>query len=149
MQFHHAHGFRPQVGQVLEEVWPAAYAAWLAHGAVPITLDIPVLGPVPGGHRSRRDTFERALRETADTVAGLSVRKGHVDGLLSSGGPVRGKIVDGAPLEADLVVDASGRSGRAADELRAPSTVGGLCGMAYVDRQYRLLTGPSPGNPRA
>jgi len=41
-------------------------------------------------------------------------------------------------VEADLVVDASGRSGRVADGLRAPATVGGACGMAYVDRQYRL-----------
>lgn len=152
MQFHHAHGFRPQVGEVLKDEWPAAYAAWLAHGAEPITFDIPGLGQVPGGHRSRRDTFERALRETADTVSGLSVRKGHVDGLLSSGGRVRGLMVDGSQLDADLVVDASGRSGRVANDLRAPSTVGGLCGMAYVDRQYRLRDGAEPGpmtNPLA
>jgi hypothetical protein len=36
--------------------------------------------------------------------------------------------------------------------VRAPSTVGGLCGMAYVDRQYRLHDGAEPGpmaNPLA
>jgi len=152
MQFHHAHGFRPQVGQVLQEEWPAAFAAWLTLGAEPISFDIPGLGQVPGGHRSRRDTFERALRATSDDVSGLSVQQAHVDGLLSSGGRVRGVIVDGSRLEADLVVDASGRSGRAVNDLRAPSTVGGLCGMAYVDRQYRLLDGAEPGpmtNPLA
>jgi len=62
MQFHHAHGFRPQVGQVLEEQWPTAFAAWMALGAEPITLELPGLGQLPCGHRSRRDTFERALR---------------------------------------------------------------------------------------
>ena len=152
MQFHHAHGFRAQVGEVLQEQWPAALDTWLALGAEPITFDIPGLGPVPGGHRSRRDTFERALRATADQVSGLSVRQGHVDGLLSSAGRVSGVMVDGSPLEADLVVDASGRSSRAVDDLRAPSTVGGLCGMAYVDRQYRLHHGAEPGpmsNPLA
>ncbi|HEX2705563.1 MAG TPA: FAD-dependent oxidoreductase [Candidatus Lustribacter sp.] len=152
MQFHHAHGFRPQVGQVLHEQWPAALETWRALGAEPITLDVPGLGAVPGGHRSRRETFERALRMASHAVPGLSVRQGHVDGVLSSGGRVHGVMVDGARLEADLVVDASGRSGRATDELRAPSTVGGPCGMAYVDRQYRLRDGAEPGpmaNPLA
>jgi 2-polyprenyl-6-methoxyphenol hydroxylase-like FAD-dependent oxidoreductase len=61
-----------------------------------------------------------------------------VDGVLRTDGHVRGLLVDGVPVDADLVVDASGRSGRAADELRAPASVGGACGIAYVDRQYRL-----------
>lgn len=55
-------------------------------------------------------------------------------------------------LDADLVVDASGRAGRATDGVRAPVSVGGLCGIAYVDRQYRLREGAEPGpltNPLA
>jgi hypothetical protein len=43
------------------------------------------------------------------------------------------------------VVDAAGRSGRAADGVRAPASEGGPCGMAYVDRQYRLRDGAEPG----
>jgi 2-polyprenyl-6-methoxyphenol hydroxylase-like FAD-dependent oxidoreductase len=58
---------------------------------------------------------------------------------------VRGIVVDGSAVEADLVVDASGRAGRSADEVRAPATVGAPCGMAYVDRQYRLRDGAEPG----
>jgi len=61
-------------------------------------------------------------------------------------------VVDGGRLDADLVIDASGRAGRAADAVRARSGVGGLCGMAYVDRQYRLHDGVEPGpmaNPLA
>src|SRR4051812_20603482 len=145
MQFHHAHAFRHQVGMALRQEWPSALAAWLALGAEPITFDLPGNGPVAAGHRSRRETFERALRTTAETVPGLSIRQGHVDGVLSSEGRVRGIAVDGSGVEADLVVDASGRSGRSVDELRAPSTVGGPCGMAYVDREYRLRDGAEPG----
>jgi 2-polyprenyl-6-methoxyphenol hydroxylase-like FAD-dependent oxidoreductase len=152
MQFHHAHGFRQQVGMALAREWPAALDAWLALGAEPITFDLPGAGPVPAGHRSRRETFERALRTTAETVPGLSIRQGHVDGVLTADGQVRGIVVDGSPVEADLVVDASGRSGRSVDPLRAPATVGGPCGLAYVDRQYRLRDGAEPGpmsNPLA
>jgi 2-polyprenyl-6-methoxyphenol hydroxylase-like FAD-dependent oxidoreductase len=152
MQFHHAHGVRPQVGQALEREWPEALAAWLAHGAEPIVFDLPDGGRVPGGHRSRRETFERAIRETAQAEPGLALRQGHVDGPLVERGRVVGLLVDGARLEADLVVDASGRSSPVADAVRAPATAGGLCGMAYVDRQYRLHEGAEPGplsNPLA
>jgi hypothetical protein len=85
-------------------------------------------------------------------VPGLSIRQGHVDRVISSGGRVTGLVVDGGRLEADLVIDASGRAGRAVDDVRAPSAVGGLCGMAYVDRQYLLYDGAEPGpmvNPLA
>jgi 2-polyprenyl-6-methoxyphenol hydroxylase-like FAD-dependent oxidoreductase len=152
MQFHHAHAFRTQVGIALGREWPAALDAWLELGAEPVTFDVPGMGVVAAGHRSRRDTFERALRTTAGTVRGLTIRQGHVDGVLTSDGRVRGLVVDTSPLEADLVVDAGGRSGRAVDGLRASATVGGPCGMAYVDRQYRLLDASEPGpltNPLA
>jgi 2-polyprenyl-6-methoxyphenol hydroxylase-like FAD-dependent oxidoreductase len=152
MQFHHAHAFRPQVGMALVREWPQAMDAWLALGAEPIMLDVPGMGVVAAGHRSRRVTFERALRSTADSVPGLAIRRGHVDGVMSPDGRVTGIVVDGTPLEADLVVDASGRSGRSVDALRAPASVGGPCGMAYVDRQYRLRDGAEPGpltNPLA
>jgi 2-polyprenyl-6-methoxyphenol hydroxylase-like FAD-dependent oxidoreductase len=145
MQFHHAHGFRPQVGWGLKREWPSALETWLDLGAEPITFDLPGVGTVPAGHRSRRDTFERALRTTAATTHGLTIRPGHVDGVLTSDGQVRGIVVDGVPVAADLVVDASGRSGHSVDGLRAPTTVGGMCGMAYVDREYRLRDGAEPG----
>jgi 2-polyprenyl-6-methoxyphenol hydroxylase-like FAD-dependent oxidoreductase len=145
MQFHHAHGFRPQVGRALEQEWPDALAAWLALGAEPVTFTVPGMDRAAAGHRSRRDTFERALRAAAATVPRLTIRQGHVDGVLTSGGRVRGLVVDGSPVDADLVVDASGRSGRSVDSLRDPSVVGGACGMAYVDREYRLRDGAEPG----
>jgi 2-polyprenyl-6-methoxyphenol hydroxylase-like FAD-dependent oxidoreductase len=152
MQFHHAHGFRPQVGQVLAQEWPEAHAAWLRLGAEPIVFDVPGLGTVPAGHRSRRDIFERALRTSAPGEPRLTLLQGHVDAVVLEAGRVRGLVVDGSRLEADLVVNASGRSGRAADPVRAAATAGGPCGMAYVDRQYRLRDGAEPGpmaNPLA
>jgi 2-polyprenyl-6-methoxyphenol hydroxylase-like FAD-dependent oxidoreductase len=152
MQFHHAHAFRPQVGFGLRREWPAALEAWIELGAEPVTFDVPGMGVVPAGHLSRRDTFERALRATAPAVPGLAIQQGHVDGVQCTDGRVHGLVVDGVPLDADLVVDASGRSGRATDELRAPAMVGGPCGMAYVDRQYRLRDGAVSGpltNPLA
>jgi hypothetical protein len=102
MQFHHAHAFRQQVGMALRREWPSALDAWLALGAEPISFDLPGVGPVPAGHRSRRETFERALRTTAEIVPGLSIRQGHVDGVLSAEGRVVGIVVDGSPVQADL-----------------------------------------------
>lgn len=142
MQFGHAHGFRPQVSTVLRRHWPAAYDHWLALGAEPVDVDLPARGRVPGGMLSRRITFERALRRAAATTAGLEVRQGHVDRLLERNGRVVGCIVDGVGVEADLVVDASGRAGRLD---RAETVVGGDCGIAYVNRTYRLLPGASRG----
>ena len=53
-----------------------------------------------------------------------------------------GAVVDGARHEADLVVDASGRASRLGGAL---TTLGGDCGMAYVDRCFRLRPGAEPG----
>jgi hypothetical protein len=93
------------------------------------------------GTRSRRSTFERALRLAAADVPGLTLRVGHVDALLEEHGEVHGVLVDGEPVPADLVVDASGRSGR----FVADPAVEGDCGIAYVDRTYQLLPGAEPG----
>lgn len=147
MQFAHAHNFRAQVPALLAREWPAAYATWLRLGATPIDA-----GPAPTnstmGVLSRRETLERALRQAADAHAGLTLQTGHVDSLVVEGGRVRGAVVDGARVHADLVVDASGRAGRVgtrARGLRVADQVGGDCGLAYVDRTYRLREGAEPG----
>ena len=142
MQFDHAHGFRPQVPAVLREEWPAAYEAWLAAGGEPTDIELPGGQRVAGGMLSRRRTLERALRDTAAATDGLEVRQGHVDGLVELGGQVVGALVDGRRVDADLVVDASGRSSRLE---RTPTLVGGDCGIAYVNRTYRLRVGASRG----
>ncbi len=141
MQFEHAHGFRGQVSDYLADEWPEALEVWTGLSAEPVIMDVPGVGPVRVGTRSRRSTFERALRLAAADVPGLTLRVGHVDALLEERGEVRGILVDGEPLAADLVVDASGRSGR----FVADPAVEGDCGIAYVDRTYQLLPGAEPG----
>jgi 2-polyprenyl-6-methoxyphenol hydroxylase-like FAD-dependent oxidoreductase len=144
MQFRHAHAFRPQVVEALQAELPAAWAGWLAAGAEPVPMGAPG-GPPAMAVRSRRETFERALRAAAVAQPGLELRHGHVDGVIADGGRARGLWVDGADLPADLVIDASGRSGRVTRALRAAPQVHGDTGIAYVDRQYRLHPGAEPG----
>jgi 2-polyprenyl-6-methoxyphenol hydroxylase-like FAD-dependent oxidoreductase len=145
MQFHHAHGFRYQVVQVLEQELPQALPRWLAAGAEPVQLSLPDGSQVPMGVRSRRATFERALRTAALAQPGLQARRGHVEGVLCHNGRAAGLRVDGSELAADLVIDASGRAGRATRSLRPAAVSGGPCGIAYVDRQYQLHPGAAPG----
>ena len=60
MQFDQAHGFRPQVGELLRAEWPEAWQAWLDLGAEPIDLSPPGASTPAIGVRSRRVTYERA-----------------------------------------------------------------------------------------
>lgn len=147
MQFEHAHGFRPQVPATLQKEWPEAFTTWRNLGATPVET------PNADGPRqvlavlSRRSTFERALRQAAEQQPGLTLRTGHVDRVIFDRGHVVGTRIDGSPVETDLVVDASGRAGR----LRRSAARGddpvqeGDCGLAYVDRTYRLSPGAEPG----
>lgn len=152
MQFHHAHAFRGQVVSALQAELPGAYEGWLAAGVEPIMMRRPDGAEARVGMRSRRETFERALRAAAFTQPGLELRRGHVDAVLAAGGRAQGLRVDGQDLPADLVVDASGRAGRVTRSLRPPPALGGDTGVAYVDRQYQLHDGAEPGpmtNPLA
>lgn len=148
MQFAHAHNFRPQVGKLLAQEWPAAYDAWMRLGATPVEAGPTATDPTTRGVLSRRETLERALREAAGQQAGLELRTGHVDRLVVDGDRVRGAVVDGTTVHADLVVDASGRAGRVGSRARGErgaEQLGGDCGLAYVDRTYRLRAGATPG----
>jgi 2-polyprenyl-6-methoxyphenol hydroxylase-like FAD-dependent oxidoreductase len=145
MQFHHAHAFRHQVVQALQQELPGALERWLAAGAEPVRMRLPDGSEIPMGVRSRRATFERALRAAALSTPGLQVRRGHVEDVLRRHGRADGVRVDGADLPADLVIDASGRAGRATRSLRPAAASGGPCGIAYVDRQYQLRPGAGPG----
>lgn len=147
MQFEHAHGFRPQVSMVLQTEWPEAFDRWLSLGARPVEVSSPVGSRQVAGVLSRRSTFERALRSEAEKQPGLTLRTGHVDDLLLDRGRVLGARVDGSRVEADLVVDASGRAGRLGGSraLGGNPDLDGDCGLAYVDRAYRLRAGAEPG----
>jgi 2-polyprenyl-6-methoxyphenol hydroxylase-like FAD-dependent oxidoreductase len=147
MQFEHAHGFRPQVPMTLLAEWPEAFNSWRDLGARPVEVPNPAGSRQVLGMLSRRSTFERALRHAAEKQPGLTLRTGHVDGLVLDRGQVVGARVDGSLVEADLVVDASGRAGRLGRSSAQGSGPGldGDCGLAYVDRTYRLRLGAEPG----
>lgn len=141
MQFEQAHGFRPQVRNLLLAAWPEAWQAWLRLGAEPTELPAPAGTEPPVGVRSRRVTYERALRLAAAGVEGLTLAIGRVQGLATRRGRVAGVVADGVTWPADLVVDASGRLSR----LAAPPALGGDTGMAYVSRTFRRRPGAEPG----
>lgn len=149
MQFHHAHVIRPQAVATLQRELPGAYQRLLDVGAEPVELPLPDGSRSLAGLRCQRSTYERAVREATEAVAGLTLRTGHVDSVLEStdsgGRRAAGLVVDGAPLAFDLVVDASGRSGRVNRQRRGPQSAGGVCGIAYVDRVYQLHEGAGPG----
>ena len=147
MQFEHAHGFRPQVPMTLLAEWPEAFNSWRDLGARPVEAPSPAGSPQVLGVLSRRSTFERALRHAAEKQPGLTLRTGHVDGLVLDRGQVVGARVDGSLVEADLVVDASGRAGRLgrSSAQGGDPELDGDCGLAYVDRTYRLRPGAEPG----
>jgi len=145
MQFHHAHAFRQTVVDALGREVPEAVDLWRAAGAEAIEFE-EYGGTVPRlGLRSRRETFERSLRTAATATPGFTLRRGHVESVLQTDGRATGVLVDGVPMTADVVVDASGRAGRATRDLGGRAGVGGPCGQAYVDRVYRLKPGAEPG----
>lgn len=70
---------------------------------------------------------------------GLTLMRGHVDEVTTRHGRV-----DGIRLAADLVVDASGRIGKATRSLRPPPSVGDDTGVAYVAGSISSVPAPNP-----
>ena len=134
MQFRHPHFFRHLVRQALLDTAPDLWDALVAAGGVPCRP--PGLPEVMTNLQCRRSTFEATLRACAAVEQRLSFRTGHADRIVAERGRVAGVVVDGATVAADLVIDASGRSARLADEWR-PAGEGGPCGFSYVSRMYR------------
>jgi 2-polyprenyl-6-methoxyphenol hydroxylase-like FAD-dependent oxidoreductase len=141
MQFLHPHGFRPQVRRALQSALPDVYDDLLAAGAE--VRQRPGAPEESAGMYCRRSVVERTLRRAARRQRGLQWITGHVDRVLVSGEKARGLQVDGARLEAELVIVATGRSTRLAEELRGP-VEGGSCGFSYLSRMYRARPG-APG----
>src|SRR5439155_13097516 len=142
MQFHHPHVFRAMTRNLLRERLPDILAAVLAAGVEPHRPDgAPAVATIL---RARRETFERALWRVARAQPNLAMWHGHADRVLRAGHRITGVVVDGTVLAAELVVDATGRSGRLAAELRPPAD-GGDSGVANASRVYRLRPGAPPG----
>lgn len=146
MQFHHPHFFRSLLCSALREEMPDLWDAAVAAGGVPVSA--PGAEDQLAGLRCRRETFEKALRGVAAAQPGLRLRTGHADRVVVERGRASGVVVDGEAVDAELVIDATGRRGRFADDLRPPAE-GGECGFAYVSRMYRLRPGAEPGPTNA
>lgn len=166
-QVWHSHAFLGRLRRLLLDRLPDLHAELLRHGAEEIALsDLDLSGlddfePEPGDRdlallACRRLTFEWVLRRIAEREAGVWLRSGvRVEGLRGTRRPgapprVQGLRVRGAAgpeeLEADVVVDASGRRSRLATWLRAlgaapPPERRSPCGIFYTSRFYRLRPG--------
>ena len=135
MQFNLPHAFRPQCRALLHARLPDLYDALLAAG-VEDHGDL---------LHARRSTFESAMWIHTSAEPGVRRVCGHVEGIDVVDGSARAVLVEGHPsLDCDLVVDASGRSGRPSAAHR-PAGTSSDAGIAYAARQYQLLPGAQPG----
>jgi 2-polyprenyl-6-methoxyphenol hydroxylase-like FAD-dependent oxidoreductase len=146
MQFQHPHFFRPIVCQVLLEYVPEVWESAVAAGGLPVHND-----GFPDEVRAlecRRSTFERAMWCVAASEPGLTLRTGSAQRVLMDADRVSGVLVEGALVDADVVIIAAGRATHLGDEYRAPFE-GGPCGFAYTTRMYRARPGmEAPSSPR-
>jgi 2-polyprenyl-6-methoxyphenol hydroxylase-like FAD-dependent oxidoreductase len=142
MQFDSPHVFRPQVLEALADEMSETLDALVTAGAkiVPVP-DQPELGAVM---RCRRVTFERVLRAAANLEPGVKLIHGHADHVIDEHGRAAGLLVDGCRFEANLVLDATGRSGRLSPGRRAKAQRAD-CGITYTSRLHRLRPGAGPG----
>jgi 2-polyprenyl-6-methoxyphenol hydroxylase-like FAD-dependent oxidoreductase len=134
MQFRLPHAFRAQCKALLTTRLPEVYDALLEAG-VEDHGDL---------MHARRATFERTMWTQTSREPGVRRVTGHVERINIVDGVAIGVIVDGRHVDGDLVVDASGRSGRPSAPHRPSGTVKDA-GVAYAARQYELLPGAEPG----
>jgi 2-polyprenyl-6-methoxyphenol hydroxylase-like FAD-dependent oxidoreductase len=159
----HSHAFGSRGTNLLRAQLPDVYAALVEAGAGEVNLadfPPPTLGQVTRVPDDdllnmltvRRSTFEWVLRSRALARAGVSVRTGAtVRGLVASGDRVTGvRLSDGSELDADLVLDTSGRKTSSAKWLEeaglpVPEARSESCRITYYTRYYRRLTPAPPG----
>jgi 2-polyprenyl-6-methoxyphenol hydroxylase-like FAD-dependent oxidoreductase len=170
-QIVHPHFLIARGRRLLQERLPDVYAALLAAGArdVPLSIRMPSTlsdrARWPGDDRfttlaTRRSTIDWVLRLAAHSETGISIRSGcRVAGLLvGPGAPphVTGVRTQHGDLQADVVVDASGRRSAIVAWLAdigaaEPASWWAECGMAYFTRHHRVRTGsrlPGPSTSR-
>ncbi len=158
-QGRHAHGLLPRGAMIMVRLFPGLAEELVANGAV--ATDIPAEGRrfQRGGYRVRfslgkkallmsRPFLESHIRRRVLALSNVSALEGHsATGLLSDGGRVGGVAIKGRggserSLDADLVVDASGRGSRAAAWMEAmgyeaPEEEKVEIGVSYTTRIYR------------
>jgi len=140
-QFHQPHLLRAPAVTHLQQQLPDVFDNLLHAGAE--TASLPAQPGVIAGLRSRRPTFERVLRAAMLGQHGVTHVSDRVVGIELDGDTVTGVRLHERLIQADLVVDTTGRSGltTALRNVVEDST----CGFSYVSRAYRLLDGAERG----
>ncbi len=161
----HSHAFLARTHQIFANEAPEVLDAFALSGIESVRLADHVPSSLtdrsqrPGDDalivlRARRSTFEAALRSVAASTVGVELRAGvDVAGLMidrSNQVPnATGVITSAGPVEADVVIDASGRRGQLyawlASEGIATTEDVSDCGIAYYTRFYRRYFGERLG----
>lgn len=162
-QVHQGHAFISRARSELRTHAPDLWQDLVDSGAAELSLteqrraSLESFAEVPGDAENaflfcRRTTFEWALRRAAEREC--DVRLGVKVGALLTDARVRARATgvgtSEGPLSADLVVDASGRSGGLAQRVRdaggsVDTAEDEACGLVYATRFYRLRDGADKG----
>ncbi len=161
----HSHAFLARTHRILAQETPEVLDAFAQSGIESVRLADHLPSSLvdrserPGDDalivlRARRSTFEAALRSVAASTSGIEIRAGvDVIGLMidrSQAIPhTAGVVTSAGPVEADVVIDASGRRGQvyswlASEGIHATEEVSD-CGIAYYTRFYRRYFGERLG----
>lgn len=149
-QARHSHKFLGLSCQILAEEAPDVLTALEAAGVRRVSISR--FGSVDDAEfalAARRLVYEAVLRRAVQAQPGVRVLAGRSARALrletrAGRSVVRGVDTDDGPLEADLVVDASGRRGglyRRTPGLELPAPDVQPCGFVYMTRHYRLRPG--------
>lgn len=146
------HAFIPRGRSELRRHFPDVLAALLRAGA----HEVDTRPKLPGGAREddeelqylavRRPVIEWALRQACFAEPGVVVvAPARVEGLVRERGRLVGVRVEGASIEADVVIDALGRRTPAPRWLRDAGVDVGMvssdCHVVYYSRYYRVRRG--------
>ena len=124
-QGRHAHAILASGLETLEDFFPGIFDELVSRGAVPSDAQLDGRWFIEGGDLARsasgtrsvmssRPLLEDVVRGRVRTLPGISIRSGvSVRGLITDGTIVRGIQTSSGVLEADLVVDATGRGSKA------------------------------------
>ena len=145
MQFDHAHNFRPQVTQLLSHEWPAAYDAWRRLGAEPLV-------PGPAGDRPRPGACSRAGRRSSAPCGARPTRSpasscapGTSTASPSRARHRRRRGRGGSPPTSSSTPPVAPDGSARVPAVTGSPTGSAACGLAYVDRTYRLREGAGAG----
>lgn len=155
----HSHAFLARCRQLLATEAPDVLAGLQAAGVREIALGPPASASAGAGPAAdpelvvlgaRRPVVEWVLRRAVEKERGVRVHAGaEATGLTESGGRLTGVRVDGGVVEADVVVDATGRHSPVPDWLaeqgRPVSEHSSPCGITYYSRYWVLHRTGDPG----